>query len=215
MASARSRSPTMPAHLGGAHSPGRTSAGTRSVSGARSGRRPGRATTRSWSGRSTRSASRRGPSPSGTPPATCATSSSTAAFTRARRRAMRRTLVLAALVTALPLTAAAQTKAITLPPDHAYGDLTPGPGAEVARRAAALEEGPHPELFRDLLCLVDAARGAGTITTPLGDESGDVARPRLPAALAVTLGELESARHVAGGLVQFARCDVSERLGGV
>src|SRR5213076_2868527 len=76
------------------------------------------------------------------------------------------------------------------------------------RRAAALEEGPHPELFRDLLCLVDAARGAGTITTPLGDESGDVARPRLPAALAVTLGELESAGHVAGGLVQFARCDV-------
>src|SRR5207244_11538434 len=61
------------------------------------------------------------------------------------------------------------------------------------RRAAALEEGPHPELFRDLLCLVDVARGAGTITTPLGDESGDVARPRLPAALAVTLGELESA----------------------
>ncbi len=48
---------------------------------------------------------------------------------------MRRTLVLAALVTALPLTAAAQTKAITLPPDHAYGDLTPGPGVELAQRA--------------------------------------------------------------------------------
>src|SRR5207244_3930506 len=119
----------------GARSSGRTSAGARSVSGARSGRRQGRATTRSWSGRSTRSASRRGPSPSGIPPATCATSSSTAAFTRARRRAMRRTLVLAALVTALPLTAAAHTKAITLPPDHAYGDLTPGPGVEVAQRA--------------------------------------------------------------------------------
>jgi cytochrome c5 len=48
---------------------------------------------------------------------------------------MRRTLVLAALVTALPLTAAAQTKAITLPPDHSYGELKPGPGVEVAQRA--------------------------------------------------------------------------------
>jgi cytochrome c5 len=38
------------------------------------------------------------------------------------------------LVLAFPLAAAAQTKTITLPPDHPYGDLKPGPGIEVAQR---------------------------------------------------------------------------------
>ena len=48
---------------------------------------------------------------------------------------MRRTLGIATLVLALPLAAAAETKTITLPPDHPYGDLKPGPGVEVAQRA--------------------------------------------------------------------------------
>ena len=48
---------------------------------------------------------------------------------------MRRTLVLAALGAALPLAAAAQNKTITLPSDHSYGELKPGPGVEAAQRA--------------------------------------------------------------------------------
>ena len=38
------------------------------------------------------------------------------------------------LLLASPLAAAAQTKTITLPLDHAYGELKPGPGAEVTAR---------------------------------------------------------------------------------
>ena len=48
---------------------------------------------------------------------------------------MRRTLALAALALVVPLVAWAQTKTITLPPDHVYGSLKPGPGAEVVDRA--------------------------------------------------------------------------------
>jgi sulfite dehydrogenase (cytochrome) subunit B len=48
----------------------------------------------------------------------------------ARRAAWTATLLLA-----LPLAAAGQTKSITLPADHAYADLKPGPGVEVAQRA--------------------------------------------------------------------------------
>lgn len=46
---------------------------------------------------------------------------------------MRGSLVIAALLT-LPLAAWAEPKTITLPPDHAYGALKPGPGLEVAQR---------------------------------------------------------------------------------
>jgi hypothetical protein len=35
----------------------------------------------------------------------------------------------------LPLTAGAQTKSITLPPDHPYGDLKAGPGKDVTEHA--------------------------------------------------------------------------------
>ena len=35
----------------------------------------------------------------------------------------------------LPLPAGAQTKSITLPPDHAYSELKPGPGVETTQRA--------------------------------------------------------------------------------
>lgn len=38
------------------------------------------------------------------------------------------------LLLASPLLAAAEPKTITLPPDHAYGELKPGPGAEVTVR---------------------------------------------------------------------------------
>jgi mono/diheme cytochrome c family protein len=48
---------------------------------------------------------------------------------------MRRTLALAVLALGLPLAAWAQNKTITLPPDHAYGALKPGPGMEVTDRA--------------------------------------------------------------------------------
>lgn len=48
---------------------------------------------------------------------------------------MRSTLVIVTLLLGLPLATAAQTKTITLPPDHAYGDLKPGPGVEVVQRA--------------------------------------------------------------------------------
>ncbi len=48
---------------------------------------------------------------------------------------MRRALVLAVWAVAVPLVAGAQPKTITLPQDHAYGTLKPGPGAEVTDRA--------------------------------------------------------------------------------
>jgi cytochrome c5 len=48
---------------------------------------------------------------------------------------MRRALGVTTLVLALPLAALAQTRTITLPPDHAHGDLKPGPGVDVAQRA--------------------------------------------------------------------------------
>lgn len=35
----------------------------------------------------------------------------------------------------LPLVAGAQSRSITLPPDHPYGDLKAGPGQEVTERA--------------------------------------------------------------------------------
>jgi sulfite dehydrogenase (cytochrome) subunit B len=41
----------------------------------------------------------------------------------------------AALLVALPLAARAQTRSIVLPPDHPYGDLRAGPGADVTERA--------------------------------------------------------------------------------
>lgn len=39
------------------------------------------------------------------------------------------------LLAALPLAAGAQTKRIVLPPDHPYGDLRAGPGADATERA--------------------------------------------------------------------------------
>ena len=47
----------------------------------------------------------------------------------------RHTALTATLLLVLPIVAAGQTKSITLPPDHAYGDLRPGPGVVVAQRA--------------------------------------------------------------------------------
>jgi hypothetical protein len=45
-------------------------------------------------------------------------------------------LVLAVpLLAALPWAAGAQTKSIVLPPDHPYGDLKAGPGADATERA--------------------------------------------------------------------------------
>lgn len=46
-----------------------------------------------------------------------------------------RTLALALALLAPTLPALAQTKAIELPPDNAYGELKPGPGVEVTRQA--------------------------------------------------------------------------------
>jgi cytochrome c5 len=40
-----------------------------------------------------------------------------------------------AFLLALPFVAGAETKSISLPPDHAYSELKPGPGAEVTQRA--------------------------------------------------------------------------------
>src|ERR1700747_2521662 len=45
-----------------------------------------------------------------------------------------RLALLTALLLAWPLAVAAQTKSITLPLDHAYGELKPGPGADVTAR---------------------------------------------------------------------------------
>ena len=44
-------------------------------------------------------------------------------------------ILLVALLLGWPLAVAAETKSITLPPDHAYGELKPGPGADVTARA--------------------------------------------------------------------------------
>ena len=44
-------------------------------------------------------------------------------------------ILLVALLLGWPLAAAAETKSITLPPDHAHGELKPGPGADVTARA--------------------------------------------------------------------------------
>ncbi|TMQ19864.1 MAG: cytochrome c [Candidatus Rokuibacteriota bacterium] len=47
----------------------------------------------------------------------------------------RRVAVTVTLLLGLPLLAAAQTKSITLPPDHVFSDLAPGPGVETTQRA--------------------------------------------------------------------------------
>jgi cytochrome c5 len=47
---------------------------------------------------------------------------------------IRVTLVLLVLA-GLPLVAGAQSRSITLPPDHPYGDLKAGPGQDVTERA--------------------------------------------------------------------------------
>jgi sulfite dehydrogenase (cytochrome) subunit B len=39
------------------------------------------------------------------------------------------------LAAGLPLAAGAQTRSITLPPDHPYGDLKAGPGKDATERA--------------------------------------------------------------------------------
>lgn len=44
-----------------------------------------------------------------------------------------KTLLAALLVALLVATASAQEKRITLPPDHAYGGLTPAPGSDVTQ----------------------------------------------------------------------------------
>ena len=44
-------------------------------------------------------------------------------------------MLLAAVVLAWPLAAGAETRSISLPPDHDYGELKPGPGADVTARA--------------------------------------------------------------------------------
>ena len=46
---------------------------------------------------------------------------------------MRRALAVTLAVSALPLLAAAADKTITLPEDHAYAELKPGPGLEATR----------------------------------------------------------------------------------
>jgi hypothetical protein len=48
---------------------------------------------------------------------------------------MRHVLAFAAVVVLLPLVAWAQPRSITLPEDHAYGALKPGPGADTTERA--------------------------------------------------------------------------------
>jgi len=47
-------------------------------------------------------------------------------------------LVAAAILFALPAMAGAVEKSITLPPDDAYAELTPGPGVEVVRAHCVL-----------------------------------------------------------------------------
>jgi sulfite dehydrogenase (cytochrome) subunit B len=47
---------------------------------------------------------------------------------------MRILIIGAVIVSTLALAAAAEEKSITLPPDHDYARLAPGPGSEVAQR---------------------------------------------------------------------------------
>lgn len=51
---------------------------------------------------------------------------------------MRRVIALVVVAFALPVTAGAFEKTITLPPDHAFGTLKPGDGAEVAGHHCAV-----------------------------------------------------------------------------
>jgi hypothetical protein len=46
---------------------------------------------------------------------------------------VKRALASAIVVLVIPLAALAADKSITLPPDHAYGTLKPGPSVEIAR----------------------------------------------------------------------------------
>jgi sulfite dehydrogenase (cytochrome) subunit B len=73
----------------------------------------------------------------------------------------RRGAVIATLLLGLPLLAAAQTKSITLPPDHASAELAPGPGVETTRHAC---QGCHSTDYVVTQPRGDAKQWEGVVT---------------------------------------------------
>jgi sulfite dehydrogenase (cytochrome) subunit B len=74
-------------------------------------------------------------------------------------------IALAALLLAWPLAAGAQTRSITLPPDHAYGELRPGPGADVTARAC---RSCHSTDYIVMQPRGDAKQWEGVVTKMMG-----------------------------------------------
>jgi len=80
-------------------------------------------------------------------------------------RTLVRRAALLALVLAIPLTAAGQGKSITLPLDHAYADLKPGPGAEVTARTC---RSCHSTDYIVMQPRGDAKQWEGVVTKMIG-----------------------------------------------
>ena len=76
-----------------------------------------------------------------------------------------RTTLLIALLLAWPLAVAAQTKSITLPLDHAYAELKPGPGADVTARTC---RSCHSTDYIVMQPRGDARQWAGVVTKMVG-----------------------------------------------
>lgn len=70
-----------------------------------------------------------------------------------------------AVVLAVPLTATGQGKSITLPLDHAYADLKPGPGAEVTARTC---RSCHSTDYIVMQPRGDARQWEGVVTKMIG-----------------------------------------------
>src|SRR5690349_4396089 len=76
------------------------------------------------------------------------------------------------LLLVVPLVAAAQTKTITLPPDHVYGELKPGPGAEVTARAC---RACHSTDYVVMQPRGDAKQWEGVVTKMIGVYGANIA----------------------------------------